>query len=725
MGRYSTRKYTAQDLEELMENGRKLYAPKPELADLEADWLLGGGLGSTVWQTKNSGKEYFDDGEWKNTINIWFDRALPDGSILTDPKNRLVLETLQRWAFANRCGYLDHAQGPVSWRQATRWGLNFTSWVYLNKDELHPTKYGFNLVNSDDIRGLLSDLSMDSWCKALRLEERIYIELYHLSYGTLPSQEKIDHLPMVDETTKTHMIQTLIKKDAYITKNKKKEQFISRVFLEKLVKHTTEGFRSKKLRKFLRQFEEKLSQSPILVQSQTLTKYPSQRLPLIDSVDSATVTEKSYESHIQSCEVFFAGSQITELLIPTLDKSVRSLGEQSKQNTSQSQHQSLIPLDEGLLILNNAAKWIVQYSDQLLELYSKYLKYINSPELSNLSYKEYTKKKKAYYAFILKETDKNNRTQPNSPNLVKDLGLDLIFVRGNRAMEAGNLTFSQAIFILIGACTYAIGMMKPMREGEMEMIPYNCILKSKQSNGCWMKLSAEKTGVLGYQESITRPIPFLTYRAASVLQKIGHLTEECFNGDRSSPPRLFYFPSRDGFGPPKNQAVSIAITRCMDFFVDHLSLPPDDYGRRRYYRTHELRKFFLLMLSWDEKLHGWECGAWMAAHRDAKQMQAYTEANLNGEEITAWEAEYIELKLLQLEGCNSSEREPNSVMALYQMVLNHFKAKSLSSLNRADFDSYIKNAIDSKKFQIQPIHIANIDPEVPDPVQLVVVLNKA
>ncbi|MHC8322433.1 hypothetical protein ACYZT4_17370 [Pseudomonas sp. GB2N2] len=730
MAKYTTREYSPSDVKKLLEAASALYAPKPKVTDLQASWLLEGGIGSHIWRTQNAGHEHLENGVWKGTININFAHRLPDNTLLTDPENSIPLHALQRWAFALRSGLLGYFPGPTGWQRAVRWALSLTSWAYLHADTLEPQKFGFNLLDLEEVKELAYQLSLDNWSEALQITSRLFTALHKFTFNRKPTKKSLAALPYVDTVTTIQIKNKLRSEGLYTVYTRTPESLISRVFLANLIQHTPEGFRSEKVRAFLRQFEGGLAEEPLLLRGKTLTNHPTLKARPIEDVGDTQVTEKSMLAHSTHFDYFLAGCQIDNSLIPYIERTARDVVHELNQNIAPSQHQRLIAVDDGLAVLNEAARWIINFGDNLLEIYSQHL--TNCKAIDNRMATEgynimAAEKKQAFDLLIAKYKDLLGNNS-GSPKIIEFAGLNLAFKKHNREIISGDLTLAQAIYILIGACTYALGMMKPMREGEIGTIPYNCILRNNLTSGCWIRVPNEKSAVLGYSTQVERPVPYLTYKAVFLLQKLGIMTAKHFFGLDAKPTRLLYFPSsNDGMSPPtkgtSSGALGIAITRCMDYFCDHLNLALDEHGRRQYFRIHELRKFFLLTLSWDEKYHGDELAAWMAAHRDADYTRAYTDANIDGAELSDLEARYIESKIIDIE-LSSGNRLDSPTVATYRKILKELKVDSISSLAPDKFSSYVRNAVASGHLSAKLIKIRSIIPGDKEFTDLAVIIGK-
>lgn len=700
-----------EDIQLLLDKAQLLCFPKSFPSTANAAWLLEGGMGSAVWRTQNSGKEFYD-GRWRNTKNIYFESILPGGTLFNDPVNIKCFEPFQKWAFASRSGWLFDSPSPKAWAQSVGWGLGLVSWIYLKREEFLPQEYGFSLLEKTDFLLLMEELATGNWAYALRLMERSFIIMYGLAYGTEPVPNLISNLPEIPSPVAIDIYKALKSGNCIVKKNQNDHQLISRRFLSDKLGCSVGFFNEISIRRFLRRIESLSYEDAILTPGRFNTPHPSVRVQAVVCAETERPSQLTLNNHAVNCVSFISAYKMTDIKIPKISLTFKEMIKDLKSRVGESKHQRLIPLADGLALLNEAALWVTRFGEDVLRIFHGHL--ADRKEVSEM-FSEYSatqiwKRNSAAYEKRIDHEKICESFTNNDLGVVKKLGLNRATSVEKRVMRRGDLTLSQALFVLIGACAYAIAMMKPMREGELEEIPLNCVLVHNQDGGCFIKIPYEKGAKLGLKGEAERPIPYLTYKAIRLLQKLADITTAFFGGN-AEPARLFYFPGMDGFSPPVRISVKITVDRCMDYFCEYVDLPLDEFGRRHYYRTHELRKFFLVLLVWSDRHHGWEAGAWMAIHKNPDYMQAYTEANLDGVEISSWEAEFIETKILELEISTNSIDAQTDLVRLYESIKRELKVDKLTGLPSNKLKQYVKNALDSGRYIVEPFELPGFEEE--------------
>lgn len=704
--------YTSADIPLLIERAKALCFPVEFPSTINADWLLEGEIGSPTWITKNNGKEYFD-GRWYNTMNLIFDTPLPDRSSLYDTANRRCFEAIQKWSFAYRCGWLGPDPTAKHWGAAFRFGMTLTSWMYLRYDQFFPREHGFELLSETDLKLLFEELSVDGWVTALRIIERSFIALYNLAYHEHPDSQLIAGLPYVPDDVVRQVTSAVEAGGLFVKINERDQRLISRVFLSDQLGAASGKFLNVSVRKFLRQFEVEGDKPLILLPGRSYGNFPSSTAKQdMQALEPVAPTEKAMLLHASYCMAFLKGSIMPSIGMPDTGFTHDSIRE-LMQSWAPTNHRELMSLDDSLNILNEAACWISQYGDDLITFLEDYSS-ARDEEFKRLEPYGYTEH---YLNLRAQEIYQEQRSfavlsEPriDKVGIFSKLGLGMAIKNKGREIIQGDIALNQAIFCLVGACAYAIGMMKPLRDNELADIPFDCLLRNNKTNGCWAEFPVEKAGKQGHGRSVVRPIPYFTFLAIKLMQRLARVTARFFDNE-ATPERLFYFGSGEGFEPPLKAKVGLSINRCMDIFCDYVNLPPDEHGSRKYYRVHELRKFFLVWLSLDDTEHGLECGAWMAGHRSPEYIQAYTAATASGAEVSAWAAEQVEIKLIAMDSYSSGEHDwrSDSLQVLYEELKSKLGVSSISGLSDAKFRSYVKNALASGRYVVRLLALEAID----------------
>lgn len=696
--------YTKNDVPLLIERARAMCFPIEFPSTINADWLIEGGLGTSIWVTKKNGKEYFE-GRWRNTANLTFDVLLSDGTSLCDVGNRRCFEVLQKWCFAYRSGWLGPDPTAKHWLETCRFAMTLTSWMYFRHDQFFPREHGFELLTEADLKMLFEELSVDGWVTALKIIERSFTVLYNLAYNEPPDAEVIGALPYVSDAMAKKIILAIEEKDLFIRKHERDQRLISRIFLGSKLGTNPSRFLNLSVRKFLRQFEVEVDSPLVLVPGRARGNYPrSTEDQSSKSLEPQAPSEQAMLLHATHCTSFLLGSKMPSIGIPDTGFTHDSIRE-LKESWTRSSHRALMPLDDSLKLLNEAARWISEYGDSLISFLEEYMslreKILGKVEShGGIAKAQKIRVKKAYLELRSLAVRRELRSQ--SEGIFARLGLGSAIKPNGRVVIPDDLALNQAMFSLIGACAYAIGMMKPLRDNELADIPFDCILRHNKTNGCWAEFPIEKSEKQGHKRYVIRPIPYFTFLAMSLLQRLARVTAKFFDGG-ATPARLFYFGSGEGFEVPLKANLGLSINRCMDIFCDCVDMPLDEHGARKYFRIHELRKFFLVWLSLDDPDHGLECGAWMAGHRSREFIQAYTEATASGSEVSAWTAEQVEIRLLAMDRDSDRNCPPakDDLKTLYNELIMQLRVKSIAGLPWAKFRSYVKNALGSGRYRVR------------------------
>ncbi|WP_340311784.1 hypothetical protein [Pseudomonas jessenii] len=714
MARYTSRYYNDEAMADLIASASYLIQ-KNSGDQVKAEWLLEGGLGSTRWKTANGKKHYKTSCGWTGTLDINFDILLPDGSSLIDAKNRKILYSLQRYAYFFRSGYLAFKPGPAYWAAVISWVFKFTYWVYLNKKTLDPERFGYSRITSNHLKTLFSQLARGGWSGALNTIPRILCVFYKLTFKRLPPPEILKNPMDLPPVTRESIIQMLTLRGAYIRKSIGAEHsIVSRKFVGDMIARSPASFKGLKIRIFLRQFEPSFENSKLLNTFRERRAAPSNKTTLLSEPPAEHITKKGLERQVNAAKCFFAGFIESSTGIPNIDVNQKQIILDYDSIVINSKHQNNIPLSFGLDLLNNAMKWVGVYGAGIV---SAAIEFIEVCEAAKASHARYWDKREfeqaALNAILAKHKTVGLESMP-SISIGEALSIKRITKKKHFTIDRSSLTFHQALFILIGACAICLATLKPFREDELVTLKRRCIFTDTLTNGAWLDSSQGKSGEQGVNLNNTRPIPYIAAHAAMLVQMLGERLSHIYKDTSPHASDLFYIPLHKGLCMPARPTVRNRLIRCMDLFSDYIETPLDGHGRRLYVRVHEMRKFFLLVLYWHEKDYGLDCGAWMAAHIDPTHIQAYTDTSDTAYEISEWEAQCVEDKLIDLEDNRLSPEEEPGLVNLYKKICRNFKVSQIKGLRKKDYISMLIKLKEQGDYQITPYIIyQKIGPKAP------------
>ena len=112
------------------------------------------------------------------------------------------------------------------------------------------------------------------------------------------------------------------------------------------------------------------------------------------------------------------------------------------------------------------------------------------------------------------------------------------------------------------------------------------------------------------------------------------------------------------------------------------------------------------MLFWSGRFDVLDAARWVAGHTDAKNIYTYIEKAFPGEELPQIEAEYSIDRIYRRDQergrSNGYVTNPDSVDALYEVVLRHFHVQTLSLIPESEWSEYVFSLRKNEKFRLEP-----------------------
>mgnify|MGYP000144413871 CR=1 FL=1 len=231
------------------------------------------------------------------------------------------------------------------------------------------------------------------------------------------------------------------------------------------------------------------------------------------------------------------------------------------------------------------------------------------------------------------------------------------------------------IKILKAACFIIIAGLKPIRVNEITSLKYDC-LYFIENDGYWLMQEIEKGGVAGILPEEAKPVPQITAKAISILQRFNKHASKIAPSKKESEYLLYAIKyGHDAINPSIGNQETIR--ECIGLFCDYFEFPLDQYGRRWYINIHELRKSFILTFFWTYKFVSLDACRWIAGHKDPEHIFNYITSNTPGEEMVEVEAEYARQQI-RLFSSNNKLADINNIEELNDDLCNNFNVKSVN-----------------------------------------------
>lgn len=674
----------------LLESARQQVRPYD--GNFEAQWLLVP-FESDVWETTNRGREELIDGQWKNTARVDWRTQLPNGHLLTDARYKKLLTVSKKVSFFMRSDLIRGCSSPASWAGATTMLIAILRWVVLYEDRFQPEVYALSLIDQAALDWLFGEYAKGTWPQVLQIPQRWLSAMYRGAYGydcPISLLENPYALP-IDEIQP--IVRWIESQGGYgkLTHGQHiKKRVLRRQWLGRLINESPKVLAAPKVIRFCRQFEPDFENSSLLVPTFQRTEFPSQGVESIGGErDSAT------EDSLQSLGRLFGSLLDAHRHLPELlpDPMTLSLGKAVKlanRIARPTGHTAFMPINTGLVFLNEAVRFVYLYGEAIIGLYLTVLP----------SYRRDKTNGATYFNSAFKLHAKDWCTASGEP-VTKVLNITE-FRRGEYPRDfirfRSNPTLDDALRVLIGSCIVCMAILKPSREDELTNVKRNCL--RHDNNGYWFNFNLGKSKVKGVEawQEADRPIPVITAKAIQLLQHLGDGLSQILDGGEKAADNLFYLPGFESIG-----TLSLGtdlLNKHLDLFCDFVGLPPDKEGRRWYVRIHQMRKWFLLLLFWSGRFDVLDAARWIAGHTDAAHIYAYIEKEFPGDELPQIEAQYSEERLRHLKPSDSGEED--GANALYEAVLRHFNVESLNMIPEGEWTGYVRALRVANGFHLEP-----------------------
>ena len=673
---------------------------RPYEGKYEASWLLTD-FHSTEWITTNRGREEKFNGKWKNAVQINWEMRLPNSELLTSLKYRKFLDLNRRIAFLIRNGHTGEITTPQGWKAIVSVQLALSYWMVLHEKSMHPSVYGFKLLDQAGLASLLCAFAEGGWSSVQQIPQRLLSSLYQKAFKAACPSHIYDSIYTVPEEVKQKLMEWM-RSNGFYEKSARGQNrgkhYLRRDSLARLIDFPTASMRAaSKLHAFFRQFEPDFSDTPLLINVFQETEKPDQKTRMLSEIANSNYAENSINSLSSALGIILSAYRHCSDLMP--EPSLISINEASrlaKKSSRSSRHNLFIPINTGLTYLNQAMKFVHLYGNTIVEYH--------------LAVQRTAELRENHKVGLLQALDMACEKLASEYRIEHEGQFipisEVLGIKGFKKKDAIHYptfrehpSLDEVLRVLIGACVICISLLKPSRKDEITHLKRDCIRQNP--DGYYLHFHLGKSNTMEAYQDIDKPIPKITATAIHLLQKLGSGCKDITGGNRKIADNLFFLPKIIGEGGMV--ADSSLLNRHLDIFCDYAGLPTDDLGRRWYVRIHEMRKWFLLLLFWSGRFEVLDAARWIAGHKDARHIYAYIEREFPGEDLPKLEAQYAAERLLALDGSGRNAHEKESGLdSLYRLVLRHFQVESLAMIPESEWFDYVSTLREANGFTLEP-----------------------
>ncbi|WP_426131424.1 hypothetical protein [Pseudomonas sp. DWP1b1] len=660
----------------------------------QADWLVRGGIGSSEWVVSFPGSA--------ELRSMSFERLMADGTMLNDEVNHKVLHTVQKWLYHLRMGTITgKPSARTRWLSYFHFTMNLAARANLYKDIYKTSEHGFKLFDIDACKAIAEDLSDGGWTAALLLKERFIAHLIDVLPVSLPLEDVLLHPDSLPAELIREAIAYFTEKKLYVASTQTstyENGLLSRDYIGSVLGRPPYSLHNPSFRVFIRQFEPTLFHEHLLQKGVRKNIHNTQNTKIIEDVTKGGVSVRTFRDDMVMLKMFFQGHDALPEDIPEIDINVDEFVQEYTQRLKPGNHTNLLPMEIGLKCLNQASKWIVVYGQAIIDSLTYYAEHFITIH-ENYPLQHQAKKKNEFF-----QKTKHLWITSGMPGLPSQPLSQALDIRRLQTDAKKNFPVDQSHYKMVmecffGACAIIIGMVKPIRNTELTTLVRDCLSTDTGNNGAFIRHMVGKTGALGVNNIIERPIPYIAAHAIQLLQVLGNSLTAIYGDNSKYANSLFYIPGR-GFKCPKGKRAEWKVNQCIDTFCDFVKMPVDKLGRRWYVRVHEMRKFFLLLVHRHVGDAGKELLRYMAGHSDQDHINHYIEYDPSDSEAIRYESECIDDKMIALENGLLAEDQNQGLLALYTKALKDFKVTSISTISNSEFLKYLDKAIQQPGFDM-------------------------
>lgn len=672
--------------------------------DYKAAWLLSD-VHSPVWKLKTNKTISLGDQKFKYTHDVLWGRELPNRTYLTDFSNRSFLEFIQQAFFiyteSPNIGSRYSATGTLTNSSLL---LGFISWLFLYEEIFKPSECGLSKLTDNHINEYIKEWCMGGSFLLLRTGHRIIEEIN----SKLSVKININSNLSLSKKDIDILIRFFTDNDCYGTTNYG-AKIIDRKKIRDLFSISKQEFYSYSSVLFFRQFEPEILalNDKVLLPLNLSTEFPSHKTPLISDILGKIYSKTRPQQLLNLLCEFMKLKPLFPALLPNSESF--HLGNSRKlinRLAADSNTTPWIPLPICLQILNKSIDIVIHHGDSILEYLDKLLTSFTENNAFDETYSNFVKRNMLVTSLL--------------PESLECFGIETFGKRLNWTLADSrthaqrlreNPSVCELVEVLLGACLIIVAALKPLRVDELSSLNYDC-LSYKDNDGFWLSHSLKKSGINDNLPETQKPIPRISANAIQLLQKFNIISQKfALKVNEKEADYLLYGLTLGGGYLSASIKKQSKINQLMSLLCDYANLETDEFGRRWYVNTHELRKSFLLTFFWTFKFSSLDACRWIAGHKDPDHVLRYIESNMPGEEMVEVEAEYV-YQQLRLFNFNNSLTEVGNIESLCDDVCKHFSVDNISEVPEKDLMDWVHLSIEKGIYSIEVFGLDSLDDSI-------------
>ncbi|MEZ9368921.1 hypothetical protein AB4140_08870 [Shewanella sp. 10N.286.51.B2] len=643
--------------------------------------------------------------------------SLYDGSLITDPENSYILETLKRITFESRHHHLGGRVVSIKRVKALhRVSMCILDWVVAFGDIYQPKEYAFSLLDSDAIKSIIK-IYVDNRASGLRLYESRFtdffksilsdeaeMEVARIGLSKAPealvnkghdvenSEFSSDEIRLVKGWLYSKNVYASARNYTYKSRTGREVFTVNGNKVFNLIGVESAMSLPNYLSLFFRQFEsvEDYDHLYLVVFKSDLQYLPADYESIEDGCN--TPSTMGYMQYLFS--VFGLMKRLSSFVdgLPC-DTTLGNINFSSiaKQfGAGGDKHTRTTPVNTALHMLGESIEFFLGHGSDIFKRVSQW----------KVSSKNIFDARDGSSTWTLLDCERQalkvTKPAPHLDNLnivnVYSIYNSNCYDRNDYGGHLGSvrlkseMTLEDSVLSLVSACFIIISTLSARRKSELMDLKRGCV---KGREGAYeLEFHLRKAVIDGERVILRRPIPNIAARAIFILEQLTRVL-----GDDSN--ESYIFQSLIDLKATGKKVSPNTIIDNVNRFCDYIDVPLTEDNRRWYPKSHEFRRFFAIVFFWQYKYSNLSAISWMLGHVDLEHTYAYIREVVGGREMTEEEARYASDAVL-------GDDESSPLKQLRSMITSHFKCADVSLVERDELELYLEMLVEGGVFSVRP-----------------------
>ena len=252
--------------------------------------------------------------------------------------------------------------------------------------------------------------------------------------------------------------------------------------------------------------------------------------------------------------------------------------------------------------------------------------------------------------------------------------------------------------VLFGSCVIIFNSLMARRVSELAMVRREDIIRDRSDPNLYrLGVCLRKANIGNHREYVFRPIPKSCADMLKLIYQINELMRHMGLSESTYVFSDFTLKTSKGLCEPSvvndPSKTNCHINRWLDAFCDYHQTPLDEFGRRLYIRSHQLRRNFAMLFFWQGGYGGLEVLRYFLGHKKPSHTYRYITETCQGKVLNKVKADVAAKEVVA---------RSSAVEDIVKLISKRYGVDKLTILPEKQLSIVLQDMIEAGEVEVEP-----------------------